>query len=252
MTVNSMFRSKPLRHMPFHRVLRGMVLRGMLLPLAAGFALAASAASAAPAQLKPFTATYDVSYMGMGGTGTMTLAPAGGDRWNYSLEIDSAVATLSQRTQFSANGGVWRPLSNDDTSSLLIKKNSRQATYDWNSRQARWSGDVKADRAGPVALKDGDLDAMLVNLAIPRDVAAGKPLAYRMVDNGRARDLSYQVVGKETVQVGGKPQAATKVARSDGDKQQIVWIVQGLPVPARILQRRGGRDEMDLKLTAIR
>jgi hypothetical protein len=93
---------------------------------------------------------------------------------------------------------------------------------------------------------------MLVNLAIPRDVAAGRPLAYRMVDNGRARDLSYPVVGKETVQVGGKAQAATKVARSDGGKQQIVWVVQGLPVPARILQRRDGRDEMDLRLTSIR
>ena len=125
---------------------------------------------AAPAQLKPFTATYEVSYMGIGGTGTMTLAPAGGDRWNYRLEIESAVATLSQRTTFAANGGAWRPLSNDDSSSLLIRKNSRQATYDWTSREARWSGDVKPDRSGPVALRDGDLDAMLVNLAIPRDL----------------------------------------------------------------------------------
>jgi hypothetical protein len=229
------------------------MIRNKLLPLATGLALAASAAQAAPAQLQPFTATYEVSYMGMGGTGTMTLAPAGGDRWNYSLEIDSAVATLNQRTQFAANGGKWRPLSNNDSSSLLIKKNSKQATYDWSSRQARWSGDVKPDRAGPVALHDGDLDAMLVNLAIPRDVAAGRPLDYRMVDDGRARDMQYRVVGKETVQVGGKPQSATKVARaSDGGKEQIVWVVDGLPVPARILQRRDGRDEMDLKLKSIR
>jgi hypothetical protein len=232
-----MFRSKP-AHLTF----------------LAGALAAAAAAWAAPApQLKPFTATYQVSYMGMGGTGTMTLAPAGGDRWNYSLEIDSAVATLSQRTQFDANGGEWRPLSNHDTSSLLIKKTSKRATYDWDSRQARWSGDVKPDRAGPVALRDGDLDAMLVNLAIPRDVAAGKPLAYRMVDDGRARELRYEVVGKETVQVGGKPQQATKVARSASDgKEQIVWVVAGLPVPARILQRRDGKDEMDLKLKSIR
>jgi hypothetical protein len=207
---------------------------------------------AAPAQLKPFTATYEVSYMGIGGIGTMTLAPAGGDRWNYRLQIDSAVATLSQRTTFAANGGTWRPLSNDDSSSLLIKKNSRQATYDWNSREARWSGDVKPDRSGPVALRDGDLDAMLVNLAIPRDVAAGKSLDYRMVDNGSARDLHYRVVGKESVEVGGKAQAATKVARSDNGKEQIIWVVDGLPVPARILQRRDGKDEMDLKLRSIR
>lgn len=234
MTVNSMFR----RHSA---------------ALLAAVLACAAAAQAEPAQpLKPFTATYDVSYMGMGGTGTMTLAPAGGDRWNYALEIDSAVATLRQRTTFAANGGTWRPLSNDDTSSLLIKKNSKQATYDWKAREARWSGDVKADRAGPVALRDGDLDAMLVNLAIPRDVAAGKALDYRMVDNGSARQLHYSVVGRETIQVGGKAQAATKVARSSDGKEQIVWVVEGLPVPARILQRRDGKDEMDLKLRSIR
>lgn len=235
MTVNSMFRTHP------------------WMPLAAAVALAAGAvAQAATPHLKPFTATYEVSYMGMGGTGTMTLAPAGGDRWNYGLQIDSAVATLSQRTTFAANGGSWRPLSNNDSSALLIKKNSKQATYDWNAREARWSGDVKADRAGPVALRDGDLDAMLVNLAIPRDVAAGKPLDYRMVDNGSARQLHYAVVGKETIQVGGKAQSATKVARSSDGKEQVVWVVDGLPVPARILQRRDGKDEMDLKLRSIR
>lgn len=234
MTVNSMFR------------------RHSAALLAAVLACAAAAQAEPAQQLKPFTATYDVSYMGMGGTGTMTLAPAGGDRWNYALEIDSAVATLRQRTTFAANGGTWRPLSNDDTSSLLIKKNSKQATYDWKAREARWSGDVKADRAGPVALRDGDLDAMLVNLAIPRDVAAGKALDYRMVDNGSARQLHYSVVGRETIQVGGKAQAATKVARSSDGKEQIVWVVEGLPVPARILQRRDGKDEMDLKLRSIR
>jgi hypothetical protein len=229
------------------------LLRRILLPFAATAALAAAMAHAAPpSQLKPFTAVYEVDYMGINGTGTMTLAPAGGDRWKYSLEIDGAVATLSQETTFAANGGRWRPLSNNDSSALLIRKNSKQATYDWNSHQARWSGDVKPERAGPVALRDGDLDAMLLNLAIPRDVAAGSTLDYRMVDDGRARQLHYQVVGKETVQVGGKPQAATKVSRTDGGKQQIVWVVDGLPVPARILQRRDGHDEMDLKLRSIR
>ncbi|MDQ2702343.1 MAG: DUF3108 domain-containing protein [Pseudomonadota bacterium] len=225
-------------------------------PLAATLALVAAGIGTAGAAkapgLKPFNATYEVSYMGLGGTATMALAPLEGDRWRYSLEIGSAVATLSQDTTFEANGGNWRPLSNNDTTSLLIKKNSRTARYDWGKREARWSGDVKPERAGPVALKDGDLDAMLVNLAIPRDLAAGKPLHYRMVDNGRARDLEYTVAGTETVQVGGKPQQATKVSRRNGDKEQIVWVVEGLPVPARILQREDGEDEMDLKLKSIR
>jgi hypothetical protein len=231
-------------------------LRMSVLPLSALLIVAAigagdAVAAKAPA-LKPFTAVYDVNYMGLGGTGTMTLASAGGGRWRYSLDIDSAIASLSQNTTFEANGGSWRPLSNSDSANMLIKRNTKQASYDWDKREARWSGDVKPDRVGPVALRDGDLDAMLLNLAIPRDVAAGNALDYRMVDNGRAHQMHYQVAGTETVQVGGKPQTATKVSRSDGDKQQLVWVVEGLPVPARILQRRGGKDEMDLKLKSIR
>ena len=222
--------------------------------LAAGFlslAIAMPAFTAQPAALKPFTATYQASYMGLHGTGTMTLAPAGGDRWKYSLEIDSAIAQLSQNTVFEADGGQWKPLSNSDSSMLLIKKSSKQASYDWNRKEARWSGNVKPDRAGPVALRAGDLDAMLVNLAIPRDVTAGKPLDYRMVDDGRAKQMNYEVVGQDTVQVAGKPQPATKVSRSDGNKQTVIWVVAGLPVPARILQRKDGKDEMDLQLKSV-
>ena len=229
--------------------------RGLRLPATTFALLLALCAAALPAwaasPLKPFTATYDVNYMGLNGTATMALAPAGEDRWKYSLDIDSAIANLGQHTVFDARGGQWRPLSNNDSAVLLIKRNSKRASYDWSKREARWTGDVKADRAGPVALRDGDIDAMLLNLAIPRDVTAGKALDYRMVDDGRAKQMRYKVVGKETVEVGGEQRPATKVARVDDDKQQILWIVPGLPVPARILQRKDGKDEMDLVLTSI-
>jgi hypothetical protein len=223
--------------------------RSLIQPLLLGAAFLL--ASAPALAIKPFTADYQASYMGLQGDGQMTLAPAGGDRWKYTLAIRSALAQLSQTTVFDDNGGKWRPLSGNDTSSLLIKRSSKNATYDWNKGVANWSGDVKGDRNGPVALQAGDLDAMLLNLAIVRDVNAGKPLNYRMVDDGRAKQMSYQVAGKETITVEGKPREATKVTRSDGDKQTVLWVVEGLPVPARILQRKDGKDEMDLQLTSL-
>jgi len=217
--------------------------------LAATLAFASLPAVAA---LKPFTADYTASYMGLEGNGKMTLAATGDNRWNYTLEIQSAVAQLSQSTVFEDNDGKWRPLSGTDSSMLLVKHVNKNATYDWDKREARWSGDVKPERSGPVALQPGDLDAMLVNLAIARDAAAGKPLSYRMVDDGRAKQMTYQVTGKETMTVEGKPQQATKLTRNDGDKQTVIWVVDGFPVPARILQRKDGKDEMDLKLTSVR
>jgi hypothetical protein len=217
------------------------LLAGLAVLLASGQALA----------VKPFTADYQASYMGLQGDGKMTLAPAGGDRWKYTLDINSTIAQLRQSTVFEDKGGKWRPLSGTDSSMLLVKKSNKNATYDWSKGEARWSGDVKADRSGPVALQAGDLDAMLINLAIARDVAAGKPLNYRMVDDGRAKQMAYQVAGKDTITVDGKQEQATRVTRSDGDRQTVLWVVDGLPVPARILQRKDGKDEMDLQLKSV-
>ena len=210
--------------------------------------------AASPAwAVKPFTANYEASVMGsISADATMTLASAGGDRWSYVLSVDSPVATLRQSTVFEDRGGAWRPLSGNDSTQMLIKKSQKNATYDWAKGEARWSGDVKADRMGPVRLQEGDLDAMLLNLALVRDVGAGQPLKYRMVDNGVVRAQAYQTLGKETVTIAGKPREATKVSRTSENKQVIVWVVEGLPVPARILQKKDGKDELDLVLKSVR
>ena len=217
-------------------------------------------ASAPVLAVKPFTADYQVYFQGSPqGEGRMTLAQNGGNRWTYSLNIKGtagmaavAGADIAQTTVFEDNGGQWRPLSGSMSSKMLFKKSTKHATYDWSKGVATWSGDVKAEKAGPVRLKAGDLNGMLVNLALARDVAADRPLDYRLVDEGRAKQLRYEIAGKEKVEIGGKSQQATKVVRTDGDKQTIAWLVDGLPVPARILQRKNGRDEMDLRIRSVR
>ena len=163
--------------------------------LTAATLLLASAAASAAGDIKPFTAEYQANYLGVQGVGRMVLAQAGGNRWRYSLDIGGSMANLNQTTVFEDSNGQWRPISNSDTSALLVKRKQKNATYDWSRGEARWTGDVKADRAGPVKLQNGDLDAMLINLALARDVATGKPLRYRMVDDGRVKQLNYQVSG---------------------------------------------------------
>ena len=216
-------------------------LRGAL--LAASLALAGAPAFAA----QPFNAAYQANYMGMKANGRMSIESAGNGQWRYTLEVRNQLADLVQTTVFDEDDGVLRPLSGTDRNKLLIKKSNKSATYDWSRGVATWAGDVKPDRAGPVKLQKGDLDALLVNLAIARDVAAGKPLRYRMVDDGKVRQLSYTVSGKEAVTVGGKSQQATKVVSTSGDKQTTLWIVPGVPVPVRIMQSNGG-DTIDLRI----
>ncbi len=209
-----------------------------------------AAASLPVRAVEAFTAQYQASAMGMLGDGQMSITSQGNNRWQYTLTVKNQLVDLSQKTIFDEQKGWLRPISSSDVSRLLVKKKAVNANFDWARNQATWTGDVKPERAGPVALKPGDMDALLVNLALVRDVAAGKPLNYRMVENGSVKTMSYQVAGKEKITVGGQSRDATKVVRTSGNKQTIVWVVANMPVPARILQREDGQDSIDLQVKA--
>ncbi|NOT86883.1 MAG: DUF3108 domain-containing protein [Lysobacter sp.] len=215
--------------------------------------LVAASAMAAPARaLEPFAADYQASYMGLSANGRMTIEAQGGNQWKYTLKISNQVAQLTQTTVFEDRDGQWRPLTGTDASLLLVKKIRRNAVYDWAKGEARWSGDIKPERAGPVSLQAGDVDGLLMNLAIARDAIAGKPLRYRMVDEGRAKPMSFTVAGKESISIGGKPRQATKLVSTNGNKQMLIWVVEGLALPARILQRKDGKDDIDLKIVSVK
>ena len=233
---------------PSRSLLRGAALAS-LLALASGPLLA----------IEPFTASYGANFMGLQADGNMTLAAAGQDRWKYSLEITGAGPRLSQSTVFEARADQWRPLSSNDTQRgesglgrVLVKNRTINAEFDWNRGQARWSGDIRPDRGGPVKLQAGDVDGMLLNLALVRDFAAGKPLSYRMVDDGKVRRGVFKPAGTETITVAGKQHKATKLSWDQEGRSITAWVVEGIPVPARILQRRDGRDHVDLRLKSLR
>ena len=228
----------------FSPIVRSLLLTATL--------IAASAAAAPARALEPFAADYQASYMGLSANGRMTIEPQGGNQWKYTLKISNQVAQLTQTTVFEDRDGQWRPLTGTDASLLLVKKIRRNAVYDWAKGEARWSGDVKPERAGPVPLQTGDVDGLLMNLAIARDALAGKPLRYRMVDEGRAKPMSFTMAGKENISIGGKPRQATKLVSTNGNKQMLIWVVEGIALPARILQRKDGKDDIDLKIMSVK
>lgn len=208
-------------------------------------------ASAPAVAVEAFNANYTATYMGMSANAEMSIAPAGNNRWTYSMRINNRMGSLNQSTTFDVVGQHLRPLSGSDASQVLIRRKNVRSNYNWNSNQATWSGDVNADRSGPVALRTGDMDALLMNLAIARDAGSARGnLNYRMVDNGRAKQMTWQVQGREAVTIGGQSHQATRVSQTDGNKQMLLWVVEGIPVPVRILQKRDGKDEIDLRMTS--
>jgi len=221
--------------------------------------------SAPASALEPFVANYQIFNEGKPlGEATMQVVPDGAPaQWRIDLNMRGtkglmglAGANAQQSTVFDVVGGepgaeVYRPLSQATVRKAIFVGRRMTGTYDWNSHTARWTGDLKKDRQQPVPLKDGDMSGLLINLAIIRDAQPGKALQYRFVDNGRARDHNFTVAQElEPVTVDGMGFNAMRVSRvqGSGKNETVLWVVEGVPTPVRILQRENGADTLDLRL----
>jgi hypothetical protein len=156
---------------------------------------------------------------------------------------------MRQTTVFASDGVHYRPLHQVTTRRTLFSDRTRTGTYDWDAGVATWTGDLKESRRDPIALREGDLDALLIDLAVVRDARPGKTLHYRYVDGGRAREHTYVAASDPvSVEIDGLGYSATKVERVEGNDRTEVWVARGVPTPVRILQLEDGEDSTDLRL----
>ena len=215
-------------------------------------------ATASPATaLAPFIANYRVFNEGKPmGEATMQLLHRNQSRWRVDLGMRGtsglmgfAGVNAQQSTVFDVVGELYRPVTQSTIRKALLMDQTMIGIYDWSAGAARWSGDVSEKRRAPVPIRDGDMSGLLINLAIVRDAEPGKTLSYRFVDNGRAREHQYNVSQDlESVAVGDMHFNAMRVSRTGGNDETVVWVVEGVPTPVRILQRDDGKDTYDLRL----
>ena len=216
--------------------------RKSLALVAAGLVLAVPAFAVAPVD-----ATYKANYMGMSATGKMQVASIGGGKFKTTLSVSNPLGFSSQVTVFDEQGSNLRPLSGVDSSKFMGKKIDSKATYNWGTGTASWDGNISEDKKGPARMSAGDMDALLVNLAVVRDVKAGRPMNYRMLENGKSKSVTYRVLGKDTISVLGKQQSATKVSGGG----VTIWVVPGIDVPAR-LEKKNDLGTIVMQLSSIK
>ena len=212
--------------------------------------------------LAPFDARYAVYRDGKPlGDANLQLTSLGESRWRVDLRIEAtrglmglAGLDLQQSTVFDVAGDHYRPLSQSTVRKALFGKRQATGTYDWARHSAHWTGDVKKKRRGEVPLQEGDMSALLINLAVLRDAVPGATLRYRFVDEGRARDQQYQVsTEREAQQVDDLAYAALRVDRvRAGPETTTFWVVEAVPTPVRILQRDDEGETLELRLIDYR
>src|SRR5690606_11457590 len=229
-----------------HQLRTGTPMRPAASLAATLFMLAALLVPASSGALESATTQYRVGYNGLSARGSMSLRPSG-NRWVVTLKVGNAVASIDQSTVFDVNGGRLRPLGSSRRVDTAISGKAITTTFDWRAGSARWKGDVKPSRAGPVALQAGDIDMLLLNVALARDVAAGRATRYRVVDNGHARMLAFKRLGTETVTVDGRKREAVKLFAAADGRQYVAWIVPGMALLARFLQHEPDGDTIDMR-----
>ncbi len=213
--------------------------------------------------LQPFMASYRVYRGGKHlGEATMQAVRQQGPRWRADLVMrgtrglfGAVGINAEQSTVFDVVDGRYRPVAQATVNKSMFTRRQTVGTYDWSSREARWTGDVKNEwRAGPRELQDGDMTGLLINLAVIRDAAPGRTLRYRYVDDGRSVEHTYVVADElESIKAGELSYNAMRVERVHEDNEEtIVWVVRNVPTPIRMLQRENGEDTYDLRLIEYR
>ena len=221
-------------------------------------ALAALETTEGPRALEPFVAQYQVFKDGrVLGDAVMRVVKNDARRWRVDLDIKGteglvglAGIAAQQSTVFDMAGNRYRPLAQSTVRKTVFTKKQTVGIYDWRSHQAQWTGDVKESRRAPVTLQPGDQSGLLINLAVIRDAQPGQSLQYRFVDDGRVRDHRYDVSTRiEDVKIGELSYSAMRVTRAQaGNEETVIWVVDGVPTPVRLLQREDGEDKYDLRL----
>ncbi|WP_293706272.1 MULTISPECIES: DUF3108 domain-containing protein [unclassified Stenotrophomonas] len=211
-----------------------------------------------PPALEPFVATYQAFYKGKeAGDATMRVVHSNGEQWRVDMAVRGKRGfagvlglNIEQSTVFNNGTSIYTPLSQSTVKKALFMGKKVTGVYDWQAGSAQWQGDLKKERQQPIPLQRGDQSALLLNLSLMRDARPGKALSYRYVDVGRVRQHEYRAAdATETVQVGDLSYDALRVYRTNGGNDEtILWIANGVPTPVRILQRKDGQDDIDLRL----
>lgn len=217
--------------------------------LAAAILLLAVLATPVHAALAPFQAEYSVRYHSIPASAQVALQPQG-NNWLYQMTVGNAAARMSQATVFMERGSFYVPLGGSDRTQYPGGSRAVTTRYAWQDRQVRWTGDVKLKRAGPVELQRGDMDALLVQLALVRDHQAGRAANYRILENGKARPAEFRRTGTETITVAGEPVRATRYVQARTGKTTTIWVADNIPTPVRLTQQEGSKETVRMALTS--
>ncbi|MFT3905424.1 MAG: DUF3108 domain-containing protein [Steroidobacteraceae bacterium] len=216
--------------------------------------------SARAAELKPFTATYQVVWHGItAGTVTYSFEHLDGERWSYgsrSSPVGMARMflpdSITQRSVMQISNQGVQPLSYDADDGTSNTKRDSHLQFDWNAQRVRG---VYEQENVDLALRPGVQDDLSVQIALIHALnRAETPTAVSMVNKNTIRDYQYQHESSATLDtpVGKLASDVYVFQRVKSPRQTRFWCAPSLGyLPIRAEQRREGKVEWTMQITSV-
>jgi hypothetical protein len=221
---------------------------------------ASTACFAVEDALQPFTGTYAVEWRGMNaGTSTLELIRLGGNDYSYrSRNVARGFFRLAfpdaitQTSNFSLVDGVVRPASYRADDGSTNKKRAIALDFDWNAMRVTGMAEGK-----PVdqPLKPGTQDSLSVQIALLRELAAGRlPRQFWLINKDEVTNYDYVREGTEILDtpLGKLETVMYRSQRTGSSRTTRLWFAPSLGyLPVRAQQLRRGKPEFALTIRAL-
>jgi hypothetical protein len=163
------------------------------------------------ADLHPFSASYtaDWKQLPMSGSAERSLTQNGDGTWTLNFKASMMIASLTETSVIHFDKDALQPKSYTFERGGLAKK----INLDFDQTAKKVTGFENKDPVN-VALQSGMLDKSTYQLALQRDVAAGKKsMSYNVVEGTDVDTYDFRVIGPEKVQTKAGSIDAIKVER---------------------------------------
>jgi hypothetical protein len=213
-------------------------------------ALGSTAAPASETALRPFTASYSITWHSMSaGSSSLKLEKLPDGRWAYSSQSSAKglfrlamPAELSSRSVFRIVDGRILPESFTADDGASSNEKDQRITFDWAAGKVTG---VAERRPVDLPTRPGLLDTLSVQVALMHEMLAGrKPERFALVDKDKIKTYNYTVEGEETVRsaIGEYRTVIFRSARPDSKNGTYFWCAPELGYLPLKVERRDGKE----------
>ena len=180
------------------------------------------------ADLQPFTASYtaDWKQLPMSGSAERSLSKGDKGDWVLNFKASMMLASLTETSTFKVENNTLLPLTYTFERGGLGKTKKVNLDFDWATKMV-----TGMDNNDPVKLPliSGMLDKSTYQLALQRDVAAGKKsMSYQVVEGEDVDTYDFRVLGPEKVETKAGSIDAIKVERvrdpTKNKRTTVMWF----------------------------